>query len=103
MDFPLLGVSVFLHLEGRNGRCRDACLVLGAVGPSPLVVEEAAQLIRGKEMTPKLIEKVSQIAWKTAHPVANTASSPKYRREMVRVFTRNAIQEALNNINHADP
>jgi len=103
MDFPLLGVSVFLHLEGRDGRCRDARLVLGAVAPSPLVVEEAAQLIRGKEITPKLIEEVSQIAWKAAHPVANTASSPKYRREMVRVFTRNAIQEALNNINHADP
>jgi 4-hydroxybenzoyl-CoA reductase subunit beta len=103
MDFPLLGVSVFLHLEGRNGRCKDARLVLGAVAPSPLVVEEAAQLIRGKEITPKLIEEVSQIAWKTAHPMANTASSPKYCREMVRVFTRNAIQEALNNINHADP
>ena len=103
MDFPLLGVSVFLHLEGRDGRCRDARLVLGAVAPSPLVVEEAAQLIRGKEINPKLIEEVSQIAWKAAHPVANTASSPKYRRDMVRVFTRNAIQEALNNINHADP
>ena len=33
MDFPLLGVSVFLHLEGRDGRCRDARLVLGAVAP----------------------------------------------------------------------
>lgn len=103
MDFPLLGVSVFLHLGGRDGRCRDARLVLGAVAPSPIVVEEAAQLIRGKEITPKLIEEVSQIAWKAAHPVANTASSPKYRREMVRVFTRNAIREALNSINHTDP
>jgi 4-hydroxybenzoyl-CoA reductase subunit beta len=102
MDFPLLGVSVFLHLEGRNDRCRDARLVLGAVAPSPLVVEEAAQLIRGKEITPKLIEEVSQIAWKTAHPMANTASSPKYRREMVRVLTRNAIQEALNRIKNAN-
>src|SRR4030043_1945831 len=103
MDFPLLGVSVFLHLEGRDARCRDARLGLGAVGSSPLVVEEAAQVMYGKEINPKLIEEVSQIAWKAAHPVANTASSPKYRREMVRVFTRNAIQEALNNINHADP
>jgi CO/xanthine dehydrogenase FAD-binding subunit len=102
MDFPLLGVSVFLHLEGRDGRCGDARLVLGAVGPSPVVVEEAAQLMRGKEITPKLIEEVSQIAWKAAHPVANTASSPRYRREMVRVLTRNAIQEALNRIKNAE-
>jgi CO/xanthine dehydrogenase FAD-binding subunit len=69
---------------------------------SPLVVEEAAQLIRGKEMSPKLIDGVSQISWKVAHPVANTASSPKYRKEMVRVLTRSAIQEALIRIKNAD-
>ena len=102
IDFPLLGVSVFLNLEEKNGRCKDICLVLGAVGPSPLVVEEAAQLIRGKEITPKLVDEVSQIAWKVAHPVANTASSPRYRKEMIRVFTRNAIQEALNRIKNAN-
>jgi len=34
--------------------------------------------------------------------VANTASSPRYRKEMVRVVTRNAIQEALNRIKNAD-
>jgi 4-hydroxybenzoyl-CoA reductase subunit beta len=96
MDFPLLGVSLFLHLEGRDGRCKEIRLVLGAVGPSPVVVEEGAQLMRGKEITPTLIEEVSQIAWKVAHPVANTASSPRYRREMVRVLTKNVIQEALN-------
>jgi 4-hydroxybenzoyl-CoA reductase subunit beta len=101
IDFPLLGVSVFLHLEEKDGRCADARVVLGAVGPSPLVVEEAAQLMRGKDITSKLIEEASQIALEAAHPVANTASSPKYRREMVRVLAKNAIQEALDRINNA--
>jgi len=98
IDFPLLGVSVFMHLEGKDGRCEDARFVLGAVGPSPLVVEEVAQRMRGKEMTLTLIEEVSQIAWKAAHPVANTASSPKYRREMVRVLTKKAFDEAMEMI-----
>ena len=102
MDFPLLGVSVLLHLEGRDGRCEDIRLVLSAVGPSPLVVEEAAQLMRGKDITPKLIEGASQIAWRAAHPVANTASSPRYRREMVRVLAKNGIQEALNRIKNPE-
>jgi CO/xanthine dehydrogenase FAD-binding subunit len=48
-----------------------------------------------------LIEEASQIALEAAHPVANTASSPKYRREMVRVLAKNAIQEALDRINNA--
>ena len=102
MDFPLVGVSVFLHLDGRDGRCRETRVLLGAVGPSPFVVEEAAQLMRGKDITQELIEEVSQMAWKAAHPVANTASSPSYRREMVRVLTKNAIQETLNRIKNAE-
>jgi len=102
IDFPLLGVSVFLHLEERDGRCKDIRVVLGAVGPSPLVVEEAAQVMCGKKLSRKLIEEASQIAWKVAHPVANTASSPKYRKDMVRVLTKNAVHEALNRIKKAD-
>ncbi len=98
MDFPLLGVSVFLHLEGRDGRCRDIRLVLSAVGPTPIVVEKAAGILRGRKITLKLSEEVSREAQKIAHPVSNTASSPRYRKEMVRVLTKKAIQEALERI-----
>lgn len=98
IDFPLLGVSVFLHLEGRDGRCRDIRLVLNAVGPMPIVVEKAAGILRGKKITLKLSEEVSREAQKIAHPVSNTASSPRYRKEMVRVLTKKAIQEALERI-----
>ena len=45
MDFPLLGVAVFIQLEGKDGKCRDVRLVLSAVGPAPLMVEEARTLL----------------------------------------------------------
>jgi len=96
MDFPLLGVAVFLTLDGSAGTCKDIRLILGAVGPSPIPVEEAPKLMRGKKITEELIEEVSEIAQRGAHPVDNTASSPKYRREMVRVLTQKAMHEALH-------
>jgi 4-hydroxybenzoyl-CoA reductase subunit beta len=98
VDFPLLGVAVFLQLEGKDEKCRDVRLVLGAVGPAPLVVEEAPELMRGKRITPKLIDEVSRAATKLAHPVDNTASSPGYRREMVPFFVKKAFDEALKKI-----
>ena len=98
VDFPLLGVAVFLQLEGRGGKCRDVRLVLGAVGPGPLVVEEAPRLMRGKSITPKLIDRVAGAARKMAHPVDNTASSPGYRREMIPLFIKKAFDEALESI-----
>lgn len=102
IDFPLLGVAVFVQLEGRDGKCRKVRLVLGAVGSSPLVVETAHTLMRGKRITPKLIAAVSRAACKVAHPVDNTASSPRYRREMIPVFIKNAFDEALERIKHGN-
>jgi CO/xanthine dehydrogenase FAD-binding subunit len=98
IDFPLLGVAVFLQLEGKDGKCRDVRLVLGAVGPVPQVVEEAPKLMRGKRITPKLIDEVSKAARKMAHPVDNTASSPRYRRQMIPVLIKKAFSEALEQI-----
>lgn len=95
IDFPLLGVALFLHLNGREGRCQDARLVLNAVGPSPIHVEEAAEILCGKTVTPVLITEVSEAVHKRSHPMDNTASSPRYRRQMVRVLTQKAIDEAL--------
>lgn len=101
VDFPLLGVAVFMRLDERDGRCRDFCLVLSAIGPSPIVVEEAGKIMRGENITDELSNKVSREAQKKAHPVDNTASSPRYRRDMVQVLTRDAIQEALDKIKKA--
>ena len=102
MDFPLLGVAVFLHLEGGDGKCRDVRLVLGAVGPGPLVAEEAPSLMRGKSITPKLIDRVARAARKLAHPVDNTTSSPAYRRQMIPLFIKKAFDEALESIKNRD-
>ena len=102
LDFPLLGVASYVNLEGRDGVCRDFRLVLSAVGPAPIVVKRAATIVCGKKFTSKLYGMVSQEALKKIHPVANTASSPKYRREMVPVLIKKAIHEALERANNTN-
>lgn len=101
MDFPLLGVAVLVQRDGIDGRCLDFCLSIGAVTPAPLALEEARDIMRGNTITPKLIEEVSHVAEKNAHPVANTAAEPRYRKQMVLVLTKNAILEALDRIKKA--
>ncbi|MDP2644667.1 MAG: FAD binding domain-containing protein [Desulfobacterales bacterium] len=96
IDFPLLGVAVFLRLEPGSGVCRDLRLVLGAIAPAPIVVAEAAEMVRNRKITPALMEEVGQIAREKAHPVANTAATPRYRRRMVPELVKEAIREALS-------
>jgi 4-hydroxybenzoyl-CoA reductase subunit beta len=101
MDFPLLGIAVMVSLDEPDGKFLDFRLVLSAVGPTPLIVEEAEEIVRGKTLTPELMEEVSQVVQKLTHPVANTAAEPRYRRQMVPVLTRRAIHEALDRANIA--
>jgi 4-hydroxybenzoyl-CoA reductase subunit beta len=100
VDFPLLGVAVFLQLDPQDKTCRDVRLVLGAIGPVPLVVTAAHELMHGRRINSKLIDKVSGAARKMAHPVDNTASSPAYRRKMIPLFIKKAFNDALETIEH---
>lgn len=93
IDFPLAGVAVRLDMAGDI--CRDAAVVLGAVGSGPMEVQEAAFLLRGSAVTGEVIEQVGKLAQRAAHPVANTTSTPGYRKKLAGVLTRRALREAL--------
>lgn len=92
IDFPL--VSSAVNLIRDNNSCKNIKIVLGAVGSGPIMVEEAEKLLKGKSITGELLEEVGELARKAAKPVANTATSPGYRRDMAALLTKKALSEA---------
>jgi 4-hydroxybenzoyl-CoA reductase subunit beta len=96
IDYPLAGVAVALDVD-RQGVCRDARVALTAVNPAPLLVREAAELLLGRPYSPELVEQLAHAAIRTAKPLTTSASTPVYRREMVRLFTRQALEAAWKN------
>ena len=83
MDFPLAGVTAVLARNG-SGRCTRAAVALTAVGTAPILVEKAAGLLEGQEVTDDLVEQAAEAAYEAAHPVNNVGSDATYRRKMVR-------------------
>jgi 4-hydroxybenzoyl-CoA reductase subunit beta len=92
IDYPLVGAAV--QLVFRGSECEDISVVLGAVGSGPIVVEEAVNLVRGKEITEDIIGEVSSMAEKAAKPVTNMMSSPAFRRKMAGILTGQSLREA---------
>ena len=92
-DFPILGVAVSLRREA--GVVRDVRIVLGAVGSSPVVADEAAARLEGQSPDPELIDDAAGLAWKGARPLDNTDLNYAWRKRMTRVYVRRAISEAL--------
>ena len=95
IDYPLAGVAVVMQVDS-SGICRDARIALSAVNPAPLLVREAAGILIGKKWSLELAEQAAHSAIRTGKPLTTSASTPVYRREMLRVFTRRALEELWN-------
>jgi carbon-monoxide dehydrogenase medium subunit len=91
MELATVGVAVSLSAS-------EIRIVLGAVAPTPIRARRAEELLRGKTLNDVLIEKAAEAAAGESAPISNVRASAGYRRDMVRVLTRRALQQALGAI-----
>jgi len=68
-------------------------LALTAVNPAPLLVREVTELLVGQRYSPELVEAAAHAVIRIGKPLTTSVSTPTYRREMLRVFTRRALRE----------
>jgi carbon-monoxide dehydrogenase medium subunit len=93
IDLAIVGVAVVIILDGEV--CEDIKLVLGAVAPTPMRASKAEELVKGQKVDEALIREAAQVASEEARPISDVRASAEYRKEMIRVFTRRAIKEAI--------
>lgn len=93
VDLALVGVAAMVILS--EGRFRDVRIVLGAVAPTPLRAASAEALLRGREPHESLLAEAGRAAAADSRPISDVRASAEYRREMVEVLTRRALDEAM--------
>ncbi|MBI4296910.1 MAG: xanthine dehydrogenase family protein subunit M [Chloroflexi bacterium] len=94
MDIPMVNVACLLTL-GRGGRCQQARVALGAVAPTPIRARRAEALLEGHALNSQAIQEAAEAAAKESSPIDDVRASAEYRREMVKVLTRRALQSCL--------
>lgn len=92
IDYPLAGVAVTMDVDA-SGVCRGARVALSAVNPAPVAVRGASESVIGRKWSRELAEEIAHAAIQTGKPLTTSGSTPVYRREMIRVFTRRALEE----------
>jgi 4-hydroxybenzoyl-CoA reductase subunit beta len=100
IDYPLAGVAAVMKTDG-GGICTEARVALTGVNPAPQLVAAAEQMV-GKSYDATLVDEVAHEAIRTGKPLTTSSSTPEYRRNMIRVFVRRALQELWLNGNNAD-
>jgi len=96
MDIAVVGVAAVLAFGPTEGICAEARLALGAVSPTPMRAKKAEKGLMGKKIDDGVMELAAKTASEEASPLSDIRASQDYRRGMVRVLTRRAIERAVD-------
>lgn len=88
-----VGVAVIVTLNAEHSSIVEAKIVLGAVAPTPIRATQAEDILKGKSVEDKLIEKAARAAAEAAKPISDIRCTADYRQEMVRVLVNRAIRQ----------
>lgn len=95
-ELAVVGVAASITLDPKDGLCREVRIALGACAPTPIRAKEAERVLLGNRLNDRLIAQAADQASLEArpNPGVSVRASAWYRRAMVKVFTRQAIELA---------
>jgi CO/xanthine dehydrogenase FAD-binding subunit len=89
MDIAVVGAGVSVALDA-SGKCADARVVLGAVAPTAVVVDEAASALIGHTLDDTTLAALDQAARRACKPIDDKRGTIEYRTKVAGVMTRRA-------------
>ena len=92
-DFALVGVASVIDADGEQ--CRTARLAAAGVGPTPVRLRAAEDILMQQGVTEQSIQHAAAQAAELVEPDSDIHASADFRRHLTQVLTRRAIQRAL--------
>lgn len=89
---PAVAVGALADFDA-DGKCKDLRVAVGAAVETPQRVENAELMARGLTLTDELVAAIAQEYARTLDPLSDVRGSAWYRKEMIGVFVKRALQE----------
>jgi carbon-monoxide dehydrogenase medium subunit len=94
MDIAVVGAAVNVVLDSK-GVCQDARVVLGAVAPTQVIVDEAAEALIGHTLDSGTLEMIDGAARRACKPISDKRGTIEFRIKVAGVLTRRAAAIAF--------
>jgi carbon-monoxide dehydrogenase medium subunit len=91
-DWATVGVAAVVR--GANGTIADAAVALTNMGPVPLRASAVEQRLAGA--APDAVADAASVADEGTSPPGDVSASPEFRKQLARVLTKRALEEALS-------
>src|SRR5436853_606960 len=95
MDIAVVGCAVNVTLDA-GGTCADARVVLGAVAPTQVVVEDAAKALIGHKLDDATLQNLDAAARAACKPINDKRGTIEYRIKVAGVLARRAAASAFD-------
>lgn len=89
---PCVAVGAVADFEA-DGKCRNLRIAVGAAVETPQRVTDAEMIAHGHLLTDELIAAIAEGYARALDPLTDVRGSAWYRKEMIRVFIKRALQE----------
>lgn len=93
MDIAVVSVGVNLMLD-EQGRVKFARLALGAVAPTVILVEEAAEVLIGSKLDEATLERLAKVCSGACRPIDDKRGTIEFRRKVAGVLAKRAATTA---------
>lgn len=85
-------IAVAVNLKVEDGRVSSAAIALGGAADTPVRSEAAESVLAGAELNPETIEAAAEAAASASSPITDAVASQWYRRKMVAVQLKRALE-----------
>jgi len=96
LEISLVNVAVVMTTDGADGPIKAARIVMGSVGPTPLLSPSAEKVLLGKKPSEALFLAAGVAAAMDSRPIDDFRASADYKRAMVKELTRRALAQAYD-------
>ncbi len=94
MEVTLVGCAAWLTLDKSSEKIVRARLVLTSVASTLVRARKAETLLEGRAYSAELLREAAELAQDAAKPIDDHRAPADYRKEMVVVLTRRALEQA---------
>jgi CO/xanthine dehydrogenase FAD-binding subunit len=95
MDIAVVGCGASVELSSDHQKFVRSRIALGAVAPTPLLVESAGAALQNQQVGEAAIERAASAAQAAARPITDMRGTAEYRRHLVGVLTKRALRKAI--------
>lgn len=94
-DYATVSAAVVITLDKSKRVFSDVRIGLGSVGTTPIRAKEAEAVLRGQPVKLEALREAGEKAKGEVDPISDIRGSAGYKKEMVGVFVRRALEQAV--------